>query len=198
MIQDSTKNPKAKKISRALYTDPELMAWRLAEYFYKCYEKEEPLLLSGLYQALGTNRFRYAEYMRGDKDHCIDKDSLSREGDVSDYLKIYRERDELYPYFVYVWYGTIPPQGSDCTRRVMAAIDDKWNVGFSMLLENARLILETDVEKRLIGGKVGDIMRAKVILGWQDEKVTVNKLELPKKEKEERLEKLGYKKLGDK
>lgn len=179
------------------YTSPVLFACRLAAYIRDCYEQGAPILVNGFYRASGLPERTWYDYQRGDRDHITDKvltqdgrPLQSREGEeaVQKAIASFMADDTIFPYLYQVYTG-IPPADTDTARDyfVEELNSSSYRSCFSQIAQNARLNLHADVEQHLVGGKIGDIMRAKVILGWQDEKTTVHRIELDNGEKEERL-----------
>lgn len=182
------------------YVDPELMAWRLAEYAHRIYAGKKPPTVSGMQRALGINADTWSAYRDGARDEqtykvVVDGIPLqSREGDTSGLVSTYRAKPELYPYMYYLCTGTALPEGAEYTRQIMDAMLARQQIIFSETLKNALLILREDVESRLPRGTVGDIMRAKVILGWQDERQQTVVHTLDPQLAQERMAALGYSK----
>ena len=184
------------------YVDPELMAWRLSEYMYTIYTDKKPPTVSGMQRALGVTADTWGTYRDGSRDEqtykiVVDGIPLqSREGDTSGTVSTYRGKPELYPYMHYICTGTALPEGAEYTRQIIDEMLAYQQLTFSDALKNALLILREDVESRLPRGTVGDIMRAKVILGWQDERTVTTRHELcTAEEAAAALETLGYKRL---
>lgn len=193
----------AKKIASRppAYTNAELMAWRLSEYIYTQMSKDAPLTVNGFYRSLGIDKRAYMDYESGDRDGKTDRivvDGIryvSREGNVEPILEAYRDKLELYPYCAYLAGVFVPTNSRIDLTDIVESLDDAL---FSEVLQRARLLLNEGVETRVVGGSVGDIMRAKVILGWQDEKTTIHKVDVPSLEVcQERLLAAGYTKTDE-
>lgn len=237
------------------YTNPELYAWRLAEYMWTQAESSPSgvITIMGIKRALGVGKDTWLEYESGKKDiysrpvyDSTGARRQSREPErlVDKYIGIYRQRHFLYPYYLYITTGVLPPADweialsdlpildSDtleiCTihedgTRDSKAVSDSEYIGdhtaqhtesdtgaqrhtsdgehtqeqaraewgkflwYSELSKHARALLGEDVERRLaVHGKVGDIMRAKVLLGWQDERTETRRIEIASKEDSKR------------
>lgn len=181
------------------YTDPELMAWRLAEYIYiQAEELHDPLTINGMQRAVGLQDVAFREYQAGQKDHVkgdiIDETGrrvASQEGYLVDkYIKHYRSQSHLYTYMLFVLQGSLPPSS------IEISIDDIMSLAedtvYSQIIQNSRLLLNEDIEKCLHKGGIGDIMRAKVVLGWQDERHVVQRTEIASDEQAKRLADMGY------
>lgn len=186
------------------YVDPELMAWRLAEYMQAQDTAGKPYLICGMYRALGISPSTWADYASGSKDSKTYKlivdgiPLVSREGDTSYIISAYRDKADLYPYMHYLCTGTALPAGSEYTRQIIDQMLAGQQFCFSQIIKNALLPLHEDVESRLPRGTIGDIMRAKVILGWQDERTVTHKAEIcTADEARAALEALGYKALPE-
>lgn len=181
------------------YTSPLLLACRLADYIRTAYEQESPILMNGMYRAAGLTERTWYDYQRGDRDHITDsvltEDGTplqSREGPqaVEKIIARYLSDNALYPYLWQVYTGLNPAEIDAESMRdyfTEERANKNYRSTYSQIIQNARANLHTDVEKHLIGGKIGDIMRAKVILGWQDERTTVHRIDMDRSEKEERL-----------
>ena len=181
------------------YTSPELMAWRLAEYIYiQAEENHEPLTVNGLQRAVGLQDVAFREYQAGQKDHIkgdivdeMGRRVTSQEGLLVDkYIGHYRQETYLYPYITFILCGSIPP------KDYLITIDDVVSLlqdaTYSQIIQNSRLLLNEDIEKSLHKGGIGDIMRAKVVLGWQDERHVVQRTEIASDEQAKRLADMGY------
>lgn len=193
------KHEKASAVQPPKYTSPELMAWRLAEYIYiQAEENHEPLTVNGLQRAVGLQDVAFREYQAGQKDHIkgdivdeMGRRVVSQEGLLVDkYIDHYRQQDYLLPYITFILCGSIPP------KDYLITIDDilpaLQSTVYSQIIENSRLLLNEDIEKCLHKGGIGDIMRAKVVLGWQDERHVVQRTEIASDEQAKRLADMGY------
>lgn len=146
---------------RPAYTDYRLMAYRLAEYLHRQIEVEDkPITKTGIRMALLLPERTYYDYRDGNRDTdastCTEDGTilLSREGDTTDIVDAYRQRDELQPYYHYLT-GTY---------------DDDTYIQYSQIIKNAEDFYNLQVENLGISrGNVFDIFSHKVHLGYQDE-----------------------------
>lgn len=174
---------------RPAYNNAELLAWRLAEYFYKKSMDKNVFTHTGLQRAAGLKSTAWFEYRNGLRDGNAGTDVKCREQDdvIKRFIKSYRNMEYLFPYYYYIVLGIMPPDGNQVVLTEIMPPET-----FSEVISNAEMILHESVEERLVGGKVGDIMRAKVILGWQDEKTVKHSIGLSANEQDQRLKALGY------
>lgn len=182
------------------YVDPELMAWRLAEYMYIQYQAGKPYTMYGYYRALGISESSIYDYIDGSRDEqtykvVIDGIPLQgREGHTDWIIDIYRGKPELYSYMYYLCTGTSLPTGTRYSRDMITDMLGRTDICYSEILKNARLPLFEDVETRGAGGKLGDVARMNNILpGWKDKTETViHTVDLALAH--ERMKALGYSK----
>lgn len=186
------------------YVNPELFAWRLAEYFMLQEKDNGVITVAGMARALGVDNCLFERYAQGKRDiysrPLYDKFGARRQGRepedrVREFIRIYRFKEELYPYYGYLTMGTIPPAGEQIALADLPTVDsDTLRINpvckthdqylwFSEIGKNAKALLYESVERGLAtSGKIGDIMRAKVVLGWQDERTETHKIEVATKE----------------
>lgn len=198
---------------RPAYTDGALIAWRLAKYFYACDQSDgdKPYTETGLAVALMVDGTTVHDYQSGARDHLSGRAVDSREGtdtDIDRLIARYSSRQELLPYYAYLigadiadidnYTGTGIPEADSANSDLVDFDSGKTVILLSVPVKKARQLVTMQREERLAKqGKVGNIFEMKAREGWQDEKVTVHKLELPQEEKTARLEAIGYKKIED-
>lgn len=185
------------------YSNPELMAWRLAEYIFQTYTNERKLTLNGMCRALLISESTLNKYANGEFDEYTEKnlntntrEYKGREKDCKYDILEYRQMQELFPYISYLIGRTSKAQN---IKDILSVFNSDEPPTYSDILGNARLILNEEVEELLADkGHLGSIMRAKVILKWQDETVTTRRYEVcSKDEATKALQELGYAKLQE-
>ena len=194
-IENAKKRAEKQKmaVKPPAYNRPELLAWRLSEYLQRQAESGGSILVYGLYRSAGISAETWTDYEHGSRDantiYSIgDGDKLlhSREDEdvQATYIATYRQRQELHPYMLYICTGTIAPTDSTISLDTLYTETNirlelghetfgkmlKADIYYSEICKNARMFLYENVENNLIGGKLGDVVRANNILGWSQTK----------------------------
>jgi len=151
----------AKKVLRSqggkpkAYTNPYLMAYRLAKYVATCEQNKKPLTETGLTVALNVMPQTFRKYAAGEMDaYTLLKGVPCRESEaeVKIALDNYRQIEELQDVYKYL---------TDNERKDLV---------MSEVIGKARLLVSLEREERLSAvGKVSDIFIMKAREGWQDQ-----------------------------
>lgn len=184
------------------YTSPELYAWRLAEYMWQQAKKKDGVItLMGMARALGVSQDALKDYGSGSMDHyarpIYDSTGGLRQARepkplVDRYIKLYRQKDFLYPYYAYITAGALPPGDSEIALEDLLLVDSDTgdvciggevqkgqSLWFSAITAHARALLGEDVEVRLAtSGRRGDILRASHLLGWETRRIETHRVEI--------------------
>ena len=154
------------------YTDARLIAYRLADYFYKqdntTINRDTGATAgyteTGLIVALGIDHTVFKAYAAGDRDY-LTADIDSREGNhVQRFISDYKVREELAPYYMYL-IGLNPhiTADSDLVKETEERLLN------SQPIQKARLLVSEQREQHLSDrGRVGDIFIMKARENWTD------------------------------
>jgi hypothetical protein len=180
------------------YNNPDLMAYRLAEYIAVCKQNERPLTETGLYIALDIDNTVWKAYLNGERDYIgIAKlDARETEEEIQIALNRYRTNsNEDLQYWHSVLIGTANSINDSNDNN---DINDINTLALSKVCKKARQLISLEREERLAtSGKVADIytMKAREGEDWQETaQRTEHVLKIEGSNAQTALEQLGYSK----
>lgn len=186
-VKEATIDKKILNSAKPIYTNPILLAYRLAKFMVSCDNTEwenssgkktgKPYTMAGGKAATGLLS-SWSQYISGEKDHFIDQGiEVSREGVQSTTLNDIE--DEYLPYTLYLL-GDPDGYMSDPTTIDRTEYTQRYKGEyFSDILKRYALIVEAQREEDLyVKGRTSDIFVQKSQYGWSDGTITINRREM--------------------
>lgn len=190
-VRDAKKITETKLLLKGhepLYTNPILLAYRLAKFMVSCDNTEwenssgkktgKPYTMAGGRAATGMMS-AWREYIKGDKDYIVDNQDVvvSREGVQS--TTIHDIELEYLPYTLYLLGDPDGYMADPNTIDRDQAQERFKGEYFSDILKRYALIVEAQREEDLyVKGRTSDIFVQKSQYGWKDDTVIINRREM--------------------